>query len=72
MSDGILQFAELSRWTGYARPGDVSKFLDGHGIRYFQGKDGPCTTMALVNAAGGLKAHGEASNSPYEPAIFRG
>ena len=51
----ILDFGALSKLTGWHRPGDIVRNLRRQGIHVFEGKDGPWTTLELVNAAGGLK-----------------
>jgi hypothetical protein len=49
-----LSLEELRRTTGYTRVSDVERCLRQQNIRFFWGKDGPWTTIDLVNAAGGL------------------
>jgi hypothetical protein len=51
----VLEFKELQRITGYTRRADVERTLRGQGIRIFLGRNGPWTTVDLVNQAGGLK-----------------
>lgn len=62
MANGLLSTAELEQATGYRRPRDIERCLEQAGVRYFPGKDGPWTTIDLINAAGGLRS---ASNDPY-------
>lgn len=50
----VLEFKELQRITGYTRRADVERTLRGQGIRIFLGRNGPWTTVDLVNQAGGL------------------
>jgi hypothetical protein len=64
-----LSTADLLNATGYQRPADVERCLEKQGIRFFWGKDGPWTTMDLINAAGGLQVP-EASDSYAEVTIL--
>lgn len=50
----ILTTADLMRATGYKRAADMARELRRQGIKLFEGKDGPWTTLDLVNAAGGI------------------
>ena len=50
----IINTDDLKQITGYERPGDVEKCLKKQGVRFFFGKNGPWTTLDLINAAGGL------------------
>jgi hypothetical protein len=50
----ILTTADLLAATGYKRAGDMARELRAQGIKLFEGKDGPWTTIELVNAAGGI------------------
>lgn len=65
MRGSILETADLLAITGYARAGDAARCLRSQGIHVFEGKDGPWTTVELMNAAGGLRA--AASNDAYNP-----
>lgn len=51
----VLTFDDLKRITGYTRRADVERTLREQGIRLFRGRNGPWTTVELVNQAGGLK-----------------
>lgn len=51
---GIVPFEALSKATGYNRPSDVERCLRKQGIIVFHGKNGPWTTLMLLNAAGGI------------------
>ena len=67
----ILHFTDLQAMTGYSRAGDVSRCLRRQGIKVFHGRGGSLwTTIALVNAAGGLGS-GAAGDSPYPADAFR-
>jgi len=68
MLNGVLTTAHLIETTGYQRPADIERCLREQGVRYFWGKDGPWTTIDLVNAAGGLKA--SANDGMYQGAIL--
>ncbi len=50
----VLGADELKEITGYQRPSDVERCLESQGIRFFHGKNGPWTTLDLINAAKGL------------------
>lgn len=64
----VLAFADLCAAYGYGRAADVRRCLTRDGIRYFEGKDGPWTTMDLINAAGGLRANTAPNPAdPYNP-----
>jgi hypothetical protein len=54
MNKSLLTTAQLLAATGYKRAGDMAAALRRQGIHLFEGKDGPWTTIELVNAAGGL------------------
>ena len=53
--DKALPFEDLQRLTGYTRRADIERSLSSQGIRFFYGKNGPWTTIDLINYAGGLK-----------------
>ncbi len=57
MSDNpnILNIDDLKKVTCYKYAGDVEKCLKKQGIRFFFGKNGPWTTIDLINAAGGIR-----------------
>lgn len=55
-AEHILHFEDLKRITGCKIPSAVERKLKAWGVHYFPGRDGPCTTIELLNAAGGLKA----------------
>jgi len=50
----FLNTEELKEITGYKRSGDIEKCLESQNIRFFHGKNGPWTTLDLINAAKGL------------------
>jgi len=52
---GTLSFQELQKLTGYQRPADVEKCLKKQGVPVLIGKDGPFTTLDLLNQALGLR-----------------
>jgi len=62
--DGILTTADLQSATGYQRASDIERCLSQQGVRLFWGKDGPWTTLDLINAAGGLQR--SANDGMYE------
>lgn len=51
----VLTFEDLQRLTGYTRRSSVEKALRKQGIRWFWGRHGPWTTVAMINQAGGLQ-----------------
>lgn len=53
-NQNVLKFDDLKELTGYERAGDVERILKESGIRYFPSRKGCWTTLALVNAAGGI------------------
>lgn len=53
-NQNVLSFEDLQKLTQYERPGDVERVLEKSGIRYFPSRRGCWTTLALVNAAGGI------------------
>jgi len=54
INPNVLTFSDLQEITHCQRVGDVKRALDENGIRYFSGKQSVWTTIALVNAAGGI------------------
>lgn len=60
----VLEFEDLQRVTGYTRRSDVERALNSQGIKIFQGKKGPWTTIDLVNQAGGLKPDSDEAYGP--------
>lgn len=54
MNPNILTLEDLKVCTGYDRPGDIEKHLRDKGIHCFRSSKGIWTTVAMVNAAGGI------------------
>ena len=52
----VVSTDELKEITGFKRSGDVERCLESQGVRFFHGKNGPWTTLDLINAAKGLTA----------------
>ena len=50
--EGVLNAEELRALTGLVRDADIQRHLRKQGILCFPGKDGPWTTLELVNLAG--------------------
>ena len=50
----VVDTETLKKVTGYERPSKIEKCLEAQGIRFFGGRNGPWTTVALLNAAKGL------------------
>lgn len=65
MRGSIVETDDLCAITGYDRPGAAAKCLRDQGIRVFDGKRGPWTTVGLIEAAGGVKP--ASSNDPLRP-----
>jgi hypothetical protein len=65
MRGSIVETADLCEITGYERPADAAKCLRSQGIRVFDGRRGPWTTVGLIESAGGIKA--SSSNDPLRP-----
>lgn len=53
-SKAVLSCEELKAITGYQRPADVARCLREQGVRVFNGRRGPWTTIDLINQAGGI------------------
>ncbi|MBZ5875977.1 DUF4224 domain-containing protein [Chromohalobacter israelensis] len=53
-NSAVLSCEELKAITGYQRPADVARCLREQGVRVFNGRTGPWTTLDLINQAGGL------------------
>ena len=51
-----LTFEDLQSLTGYTRRADIERSLSAQGIKFFYGKNGPWTTIDLINYAGGIRA----------------
>lgn len=64
----LLQTTVLKRITGYERSGDVERCLKEQGITIFYGKNGPWTTLDLINAAGGL-VQGRLLETEHQPLL---
>ena len=62
----IVTFEQLKTATQYTRPADVERCLTEQGIRVFYGKDGPWTTIDIINARGGIKPNSDVS---YDPSL---
>lgn len=69
MPQPILTTADLQAVTGYQRASDIERCLTQQGVRFFWGKDGPWTTLELINAAGGIRP-GSSNEPMYEGAIL--
>ncbi len=63
----IIAFDELKTITGYKRRGDVERCLRDQGIKVFCSKNGPWTTVDLVNQAGGFKQTAANDDDQYRP-----
>lgn len=68
MVNGCLSITDLLELTGYSRAADVERCLRDQGVKFFWGKDGPWTTLELINAAGGLRPSG--NDGTYEVPIL--
>lgn len=61
----VLSCEDLKAITGYQRPADVARCLRDQGVRVFNGRTGPWTTVDLINQAGGLEPR--ADNEDLNP-----
>ena len=57
MLGSILTTPDLLAITGYERPGDAARCLRREDIRVFEVKDGPWTTLELINARREYRSH---------------
>lgn len=63
---GILFIDDLKAITQLEKPGDIERTLVAQGIKIFRGRRGVIwTTLALVNAAGGIRPG--PSDDNYDP-----
>lgn len=53
-SSPVLSCDDLRTITGYQRQSDVARCLREQGVKVFNGRSGPWTTIDLINQAGGL------------------
>lgn len=60
----VLTTDDLRRILKYRTGAAIARCLERQGVKVFWGKDGPWTTLALINQAGGLTP---ASNEAYRP-----
>lgn len=67
MRGPILETSDLLSITGYQKPGDAARCLRNQGIKIFVGKNGPWTTLALINAAGGVMPAVNSDAENYSP-----
>jgi len=51
-----VNFETLQSISGYTKPYDVMRWADKHGIKYFKGKIGICTTQEALNTALGINS----------------
>lgn len=67
MLGSILETSDLLQITGYQKAGEAARCLRNQGIKVFNGKNGPWTTLALVNAAGGVTPAPNTDVENYSP-----
>lgn len=67
MRGSVLETPDILAITGYDRPADAARCLRRQGIRVFEGKSGPWTTIELVNSAGGIVPAAANDPTPYPP-----
>lgn len=67
MRGAILETEDLLSITGYQKAGDAARCLREQGIRVFNSKNGPWTTLALINAAGGVLPAANSDGEEYSP-----
>jgi hypothetical protein len=54
VNQNILTTDDLREATGYQRAGDIERCLKKNSIHFFHSRAGVWTTVALMNAAGGI------------------
>lgn len=66
MRGSIIETDDICAITGYERPADAARCLRGQGVRVFDGRRWPWTTLELINAAGGVRpgAHNDDTLDP--------
>lgn len=67
MRGAIVETPDLLSITGYQKPGDAARCLRNQGIKVFSGRKGPWTTLALINAAGGVVYSMRQNDGTYDP-----
>lgn len=70
LSSSIVTFEALKAISGYHQTSAVERWASSQGIRVFWGRNGPWTTIELINAAAGL-APGRGGDSYYSPDILK-
>lgn len=65
----IVPFDALKAISGYQQTSAVERWASSQGIRIFWGRNGPWTTVELINAAAGL-VPGRSGDSHYSPDIL--
>ena len=65
MSSSLLCTNDLRAITGYKNAADVARCLRRQGVKVFEGKDGPWTTIEAINSAAGVS--NQAVNDSYKP-----
>ncbi|GAA0721623.1 hypothetical protein [Dokdonella soli] len=68
MLNGVLSTADLLAATSYESVGALRRSLDKQGVPYFLGRDGPWTTIELVNSAKLKDANSD--NERYSPEML--
>jgi hypothetical protein len=67
MVDRALSTADLLEVTGFHSPGALRRSLEKQGVPFFEGKDGPWTTIDLLNA---VKLGRETDRDRYSPEML--
>lgn len=70
LSSSIVTFEALKAISGYQQTSAVERWASSQGIRVFWGRNGPWTTIELINAAAGL-APERGGDSYYSPDILK-
>lgn len=59
----VVSNEELQELSGLKKPSSIERWLEEQNIRYLNGKNGPWTTIGLIEASKGLvNGHDLASN----------
>ncbi len=66
MRGSIVETDDLCEITGYTRPADAARCLRDQGIRVFDSRRGPWTTLEIINAAAGIRP-GAHNDAPLDP-----
>lgn len=69
MMGRIVTTKVLQEVTGYQTAADIARCLRNQGIKVFAGRNGPWTTVDLINLAGDMRLEPK-DNETYSPDII--